>query len=103
MMRLLAATAVLAASLGGAGAQELTCANSGNTYQVGDIACITACHQSQRRLARCERISYGTTWIYLSETCPSARMLDSLKQTAWCRSLDTGFTPLRVDAGTAQL
>lgn len=70
---LLAATVLIALQTG-AGAEEQTCSNSGNTYQVGEVACIKACHDPHARLARCELKTYGTTWIYLSEACPSASL-----------------------------
>jgi hypothetical protein len=49
----------------------LSCVNAGNSYAVGEFACIAACHQ-QRRLARCDVVLENTSWTYVSETCPSA-------------------------------
>jgi hypothetical protein len=76
MTRIVFALAALAALTIGAAAQEPTCSNSGNIYQVGDVACITPCHSQQTRLARCERQVSGATWTYLSESCPSATLLE---------------------------
>jgi hypothetical protein len=47
------------------------CVNAGNRYEVGEFACIAACHQ-QRRLARCDVVANRTSWTYVSEACPSA-------------------------------
>jgi hypothetical protein len=69
--------AVLAAGLGGpAFGQDasLICTNAGNAYQVGEYACIAACH-GQRRLARCDTIATSATWTYVSEACPSAMIV----------------------------
>jgi hypothetical protein len=54
-------------------AQEATpiCQNAGNVYQVGDFACIAACHGA-RRLARCDQLADAATWTYVSDVCPSA-------------------------------
>ena len=59
-----------------AAAQEADsiCRNAGNEYKVGDFACIAACHGA-RRLAQCKQASYGTTWIYVSDVCPSAHVV----------------------------
>jgi hypothetical protein len=50
------------------------CRNAGNVYKVGDFACIAACHGA-RRLAQCKQATYGTTWIYVSDVCPSAHVV----------------------------
>jgi len=72
------AAAMMAAvvSVPGAGAQEATlvCTNAGNTYKVGEFACVAACHGA-RRLARCDLILKTATWTYVSEVCPSARFV----------------------------
>lgn len=49
----------------------LACLHAGTSYGVGEFACIAACHQ-QRRLARCDVVSEGASWTYVSEACPSA-------------------------------
>jgi hypothetical protein len=63
-------------SIPGAIAQEATlvCTNAGNTYKVGEFACVAACHGA-RRLARCDMILKSATWTYVSEVCPSARFV----------------------------
>jgi hypothetical protein len=50
------------------------CRNAGYTYEIGEFACIAACHGA-RRLAQCKQASYGTTWIYVSDVCPSAHVV----------------------------
>lgn len=57
-------------------AQEVTptCVNAGNTYNVGEFACIAACHGA-RQLARCDRVANSTTWTYVSDVCPSAHVV----------------------------
>ena len=57
-----------AAAPGGA---SLACTNSGMHYQVGEFACIAACH-GQRRLARCDTVAEQPKWTYVSESCPTA-------------------------------
>jgi hypothetical protein len=59
----------------------LSCVNAGNSYAVGEFACIAACHQ-QRRLARCDVVLENTSWTYVSETCPSA-MINPPWPSAW--------------------
>jgi hypothetical protein len=65
-----------AVSAGVADAQEATlfCTNAGNTYKVGEFACIAACHGA-RRLARCDVVLKSATWTYVSDACPSARFV----------------------------
>jgi hypothetical protein len=53
------------------GATAAVCTSAGVDYQVGEFACIPACH-GQRRLARCDAISTRASWTYVSEACPSA-------------------------------
>lgn len=53
----------------------LACVNAGNSYSVGEFACIAACYHP-RRLARCDVVSEQPTWTYVSETCPSAMLPD---------------------------
>ncbi len=52
-------------------AATLACTNAGSRYQIGEFACIAACHQ-QRRLARCDAIAEKASWTYVSESCPTA-------------------------------
>ena len=49
----------------------LACTNAGNSYKVGEFACIAACHGA-RRLARCDIVVESATWTYVSDVCPSA-------------------------------
>jgi hypothetical protein len=60
-------------SAGTARGQEATlaCTNAGNSYKVGEFACIAACHGA-RRLARCDIVVESATWTYVSDVCPSA-------------------------------
>lgn len=80
-MRRLVALSLLAAAISvPAIAQDgqqttLACVNSGNSYSVGEFACIAACYHP-RRLARCDVVSEQPTWTYVSETCPSAMLPD---------------------------
>ena len=52
-------------------ASSAICTNAGNTYKVGDYACIAACH-GERRLARCDGTDQIASWTYVSNACPSA-------------------------------
>ena len=52
-------------------ASPAICTNAGNTYKVGDYACIAACH-GERRLARCDGTGQVASWTYVSNACPSA-------------------------------
>lgn len=58
----------------GAQTSVLTCSNAGNTYKVGEFACIAACHGA-RRLARCDPGDESAIWTYVSDVCPSARFV----------------------------
>ena len=53
------------------GTTTLACVNAGSQYQVGQFACIAACH-GQRRLARCDAVAERASWTYVSEACPTA-------------------------------
>ena len=55
----------------GPGTATLACINAGSQYQVGQFACIAACH-GQRRLARCDAVAERASWTYVSEACPTA-------------------------------
>jgi hypothetical protein len=55
----------------GVGTTTLACINAGSQYQVGEFACIAACH-GQRRLARCDQVAERVSWTYVSEACPTA-------------------------------
>jgi hypothetical protein len=75
---ILVGAALLAVTIAGTDvdAQEasLSCTNAGNTYKVGEFACVAACHGA-RRLARCDMVLKSATWTYVSEVCPSARFV----------------------------
>lgn len=58
-----------------------TCTNAGNTYHVGDYACIAACH-GERRMARCDQVGQAGSWTYVSNACPSA-MITSPWPSTW--------------------
>lgn len=60
----------------------LLCLNAGSQYQVGEFACIAACHQ-QRRLARCDVVSEKASWTYVSEVCPSAMIINPPWPSDW--------------------
>lgn len=97
-IRLLAIPAVMAwAGLNAlsAAAQDAnpTCSNAGNVYKVGEFACIAACHGA-RRLAQCKQASYGTTWIYVSDVCPSAHLVPPPLNNASQIPTATAMTPL---------
>lgn len=78
-----------------AAAEEATpiCRNAGNIYQVGEFACIAACHGA-RRLAQCKQATYGTTWIYVSDVCPSAHLVAPPPNNASQIPTVTAMTPL---------
>jgi hypothetical protein len=69
------------------------CRNAGNVYKIGDFACIAACHGA-RRLAQCKQASYGTTWIYVSDVCPSAHIVPPPLDNASPIPTVTAMTPL---------
>ena len=53
------------------GALPQMCMSSGTPYQVGQYACIPACH-GMRRLARCDAAGDNVSWTFVSNECPSA-------------------------------
>jgi hypothetical protein len=58
------------------------CVTGGTQYQVGEFACIPACHQ-QRRLARCDVVAEATSWTYVSDACPSAMIINPPWPSDW--------------------
>jgi hypothetical protein len=74
-MRVFIALLGLTIGLTSANGQEAspTCTNGGNTYQIGELACIAACH-GRRQLAKCEVVANVATWTQVSNVCPSALM-----------------------------
>ncbi len=76
-------------------ASPTVCTSAGNTYQVGDYACIPACH-GQRRLARCDVAGQSASWTYVSNACPSA-MINAPWPSDWSQiPAATDMTPLPV-------
>ncbi len=76
-------------------ASPAVCTSAGNTYNVGDFACIPACH-GQRRLARCDVAGQSASWTYVSNACPSA-MINAPWPSDWSQlPAATDMTPLPV-------
>jgi hypothetical protein len=82
-------------SAGTAHAQEasLVCTNAGNSYKVGEFACIAACHGA-RRLARCDIVIESATWTYVSDVCPSAMFVPGPPAEASQIPVKAAMTPL---------
>jgi hypothetical protein len=75
---------------------KLSCINAGNRYAVGEFACIAACHQ-QRRLARCDMVLNNTSWTYVSDTCPSAMIINPPWPSDWSEvPAESAMSPLPV-------
>jgi len=72
---------------------SLACTNAGNTYQVGDFACIAACHGA-RQLARCDQVAESAIWTYVSDVCPSAHFVPPPPNDASQVPVKTAMTPL---------
>lgn len=73
-IRTVMGTVFLGAACFAAQGQEMsriTCAAGGQIYDVGDVACIPACH-GQQQLAKCEQAGAGASWTSISNSCPSA-------------------------------
>ena len=82
---IIGATALTAAfvALPAAGQEASTiCTNSGIQYNIGEFACIAACH-GQRRLARCDTVAERASWTYVSDACPSAMIINPPWPTDW--------------------
>ena len=76
MIRRAATAGILCALLASpASAEEATlvCLSSGHSYQVGDFACIPACH-GKLRYARCAMVKEKASWTFISDVCPSANL-----------------------------
>ncbi len=75
-----------------------SCTSGGLTYQVGEYACLPACH-GERRLAQCE-VSVTTKqplWTYVSDGCPSAMIINPPWPSDWTETpVATNMTPLPV-------
>lgn len=76
-------------------AQEATlvCTNAGNSYKVGEFACIAAC-RGARRLARCDIVVETATWTYVSDVCPSAMFVPGPPAEASQIPVKAAMTPL---------
>ena len=90
----------------GAGASSpgttLACINSGMHYQVGEFACIAACH-GQRRLARCDTVSELPKWTYVSESCPTA-MINAPWPSDWSEvPADAAMSPKPVNVNRSAI
>jgi hypothetical protein len=73
----------------------VTCTSAGNTYQLGDYACLPACH-GRRRLARCDAVGQAGSWTYVSNACPSA-MINTPWPASWTQlPVATAMTPIPV-------
>ena len=75
--RIIMGAAFFSAACFAAQAQEMsrvTCAAGGQSYDVGDVACIPACH-GQQQLAKCEKAGEGASWTSISNSCPNAMNL----------------------------
>jgi hypothetical protein len=79
---------------------SLVCSSGGLTYRVGEYACIPACHGA-RRLARCD-VEGGAsfqqvTWIYISDMCPSAMIINPPWPEDWnALPVQTSMSPIPV-------
>jgi hypothetical protein len=72
----------------------LSCLNAGNSYAVGEFACIAACHQA-RRLARCDMVLNNTSWTYVSDACPSAMIINPPWPSDWSEiPAESAMTPV---------
>jgi hypothetical protein len=92
---IIGAAFIAAAGLSVGTAQEasLVCTNAGNSYKVGEFACIAACHGA-RRLARCDVVVETATWTYVSDVCPSAMFVPGPPAEASQIPVKTAMTPL---------
>lgn len=86
----------LAQDAGDKPALALVCTNGGLTYQVGEFACLPACHE-QRRLARCDAVSETASWTYVSDSCPSAMIIEPPWPSNWSAIPDvSAMSPIPV-------
>ena len=83
----------LATGTGHAQDASLICTNAGNSYKVGEFACIAACHGA-RRLARCDVVVETATWTYVSDVCPSAMFVPGPPPEASQIPVKAAMTPL---------
>ncbi|MCB1488744.1 MAG: hypothetical protein KDJ88_14975 [Bauldia sp.] len=69
--------------------------SAGNQYQVGDYACIPACHGRQR-FARCDSVADSATWTYISDVCPSALLTPKTPPASFA-PVTTAMSPVPYD------
>jgi hypothetical protein len=82
-----------AAVPGMAAEATLVCMNSGKQYQVGDYACLPACHGRQR-YARCDLVAKVASWTYISDVCPMALLAPAEPKAVSLAPVATAMTPL---------
>ncbi len=96
-LRLTMTAAGVALWAGAAQAQEQTtfiCTNAGIQYEVGEYACIPACH-GQRRLARCDTVAERASWTYVDDACPSAMIINPPWPSDWTElPVASAMTPI---------
>ena len=83
------------------GAAPATCSNGGQTYAVGQYACIRACRGS-RRLARCDMVSQQPSWTFVSDVCPSAYEILPVPRTSPIPVASTRMSVIPVQSGIPQ-
>ena len=82
MTSVAALAAAFAAEFAVAQDATLICSNAGVQYELGDYACIAACH-GRRRLARCDAVAERASWTYVSDACPSAMIINPPWPSDW--------------------
>ena len=82
-----------APALGEDASAALLCLYGGQSYKVGDFACIAACH-GERRLARCDAVAEKASWTVVSDACPSALLIPPLPSEATEKPLAAAMTPI---------
>jgi hypothetical protein len=97
-MRRVAAAGVLAALLASPAASEeatLICLSAGHSYNVGDFACIPACHGKQR-YARCEVVAQKASWTFISDVCPTANLTPPDPSDVTIAPVSTAMSPIPI-------
>lgn len=103
-MRFLLGALGLAIGVSAAAAQDATlvCTNAGNSYNVGDFACIAACH-GERRFAKCDLVGTAAIWTYLSDSCPSA-MINPPWPTDWSEvPAKVAMSPIPIEVNSSAI
>lgn len=93
LMALVFAGAAAASVPAPAAEATLVCMNAGRQYQVGDYACIPACHGRQR-YARCDAVAENASWTYISDVCPVALLAPAQPRAASLAPVNSRMTPL---------